>query len=69
MFNGHWEDIAYFRVDALNDDPTLNAGEKAALLDEMLGANAATRALMMPGRWCPRWIACRWRNASPDATA
>ena len=38
----------YFRVDALNDDPALSAGEKAALLDEMLGANAATRALLMP---------------------
>lgn len=38
----------YFRVDALNNDPTLSAGERSALLDEMLGANAATRALMMP---------------------
>ena len=38
----------YFRVDALNDDPTLSAAEKSALLEEMLGANAATRALMMP---------------------
>jgi asparagine synthase (glutamine-hydrolysing) len=38
----------YFRVDALNNDPTLSASERAALLDEMLGANAATRALMMP---------------------
>jgi asparagine synthase (glutamine-hydrolysing) len=38
----------YFRVDALNNDPTLTADERAKLLDEMLGANAATRALMMP---------------------
>src|SRR3954453_6599392 len=38
----------YFRVDALSDDATVSAAEKAALLDEMLGANAATRALMMP---------------------
>ena len=38
----------YFRVDALNDDAALTAGEKSALLDEMLGANAATRALLMP---------------------
>lgn len=38
----------YFRVDALNDDATLSAGEKSALLNEMLGANAATRALLMP---------------------
>ena len=38
----------YFRVDALNDDAALSAGEKSALLDEMLGANAATRALLMP---------------------
>ncbi len=38
----------YFRVDALNDNAALTAGEKSALLDEMLGANAATRALLMP---------------------
>lgn len=38
----------YFRVDALNDNPTLSAEEKSALLTEMFGANAATRALMMP---------------------
>lgn len=38
----------YFRVDALNDDPTVSADQRAALLNEMLGANAATRALMMP---------------------
>lgn len=38
----------YFRVDALNNDPTLSAAERSALLDEMLGANEATRALMMP---------------------
>jgi asparagine synthase (glutamine-hydrolysing) len=38
----------YYRVDALNDDPSLNAVEKAALLDQMLGANPATRAFMMP---------------------
>lgn len=38
----------YYRVDALNNDATLSAGERSALLEEMLGANAATRALMMP---------------------
>ena len=38
----------YFRVDALNDDPTLSSDQRRALLDEMLGANAATRSLMMP---------------------
>jgi asparagine synthase (glutamine-hydrolysing) len=38
----------YFRVDALNDNATLNAEEKSALLTEMFGTNAATRALMMP---------------------
>ena len=38
----------YFRVDALNDNAALSAAEKSALLDEMLGANAATRALLMP---------------------
>ena len=40
----------YYRVDALNNDATLSADERLALLDEMLGANAATRALMMPDR-------------------
>ena len=38
----------YYRVDALNDDPSLSAAAKAALLDQMLGANPATRAFMMP---------------------
>lgn len=38
----------YFRVDALNDDATLSAAEKSALLAEMFGANEASRALMMP---------------------
>jgi asparagine synthase (glutamine-hydrolysing) len=53
VFTGEGSDemlggYAYFRIDALNNDPTLSAGERAALLDEMLGANAATRALLMP---------------------
>ena len=39
---------AFFRVDALNDNATLSAAEKSVLFDEMLGANAATRALLMP---------------------
>jgi asparagine synthase (glutamine-hydrolysing) len=38
----------HFRVDALNNDPTLSAEQRSALIAEMLGANAATRALMMP---------------------
>jgi asparagine synthase (glutamine-hydrolysing) len=38
----------YFRVDALNDDPSLSAAERSALLDQILGANPATRALTMP---------------------
>lgn len=38
----------YYRVDALNDNASLSAAEKAALLDQMLGANPATRAFMMP---------------------
>ena len=40
----------YFRVDALNADPDLSAEERSALLDQMLGANPATRAFMMPSR-------------------
>jgi asparagine synthase (glutamine-hydrolysing) len=38
----------YFRVDALNDNPSLSAAERSALLDQMLGANPATRAFLMP---------------------
>ncbi len=38
----------YFRVDAVNNNPAVSAAEKAAYIDEMLGANQATRALMMP---------------------
>jgi asparagine synthase (glutamine-hydrolysing) len=38
----------YYRVDALNANPSLSAAERAALLDQMLGANPATRAFMMP---------------------
>jgi asparagine synthase (glutamine-hydrolysing) len=38
----------YFRVDALNDNPSLSAAERGALLEQMLGANPATRALLMP---------------------
>jgi len=38
----------YFRVDALSDNPTLSGAERAALLEQMLGANPATRALLMP---------------------
>jgi asparagine synthase (glutamine-hydrolysing) len=38
----------YFRVDALNDNPSLSPAERSALLDQMLGANPATRAFMLP---------------------
>ena len=38
----------YFRVDALNDNPSLSAAERSTLMDKMLGANPATRALLMP---------------------
>ncbi len=40
----------YFRVDAVNSNPALSAAEKSALIDQMLGANQATRALMMPAQ-------------------
>jgi asparagine synthase (glutamine-hydrolysing) len=53
--NSHWRPTnlvlggyPYLRVDALNDNAALRAGQKAALLDEMLGANPATHALLMP---------------------
>ncbi|MFT4816798.1 MAG: asparagine synthase (glutamine-hydrolyzing) [Pseudohongiellaceae bacterium] len=38
----------YYRVDAVNNNPALSAAEKAAFIDEMVGANPATRALLMP---------------------
>ena len=38
----------YFRLDALNNNAALGAAERSALIDEMLGANQATRAIMMP---------------------
>jgi len=40
----------YFRVDAVNNNAALSADEKSALIDRMLGANQATRALMMPAQ-------------------
>jgi asparagine synthase (glutamine-hydrolysing) len=40
----------YYRVDAVNDDPSLSAAQRAALLEQMLGSNPATRAFMMPAR-------------------
>jgi asparagine synthase (glutamine-hydrolysing) len=57
MFNGHG--VAKFllsravraqgiKVDAVNDNPALSPSEKAALIDQMFGANPATRAIMMP---------------------
>lgn len=39
---------AYYRVDAVNNNPALSAAEKSAFIDEMFGANEATRALLMP---------------------
>jgi len=38
----------YFRVDAVNNNPGLSAAEKSVYINEMLGANPATRALLMP---------------------
>ncbi|MGC1730442.1 MAG: asparagine synthase (glutamine-hydrolyzing) [Steroidobacteraceae bacterium] len=40
----------YYRVDAVNNNPALSQGEKAALIDQMFGTNQATRALLMPER-------------------
>jgi asparagine synthase (glutamine-hydrolysing) len=39
---------AYFRADAVNNNPALSPAEKRAYLDEMFGTNEATRALIMP---------------------
>ena len=39
---------AYYRVDAINNNPALGTSEKSVLIDEMFGANQATRALLMP---------------------
>jgi asparagine synthase (glutamine-hydrolysing) len=45
----------YFRVDALNDNAALSAVDKSALIDEMLSANPATRAIMMPKQVSSTW--------------
>ncbi len=38
----------FFRVDAVKHNPALGEAEKAALLDEIVGANEASRAIMLP---------------------
>lgn len=40
----------YYRVDALNNNPSISDEQKAELLEEMVGANPATRALLLPER-------------------
>ncbi len=40
----------YFRVDAVNHNPRLSAEQKAAFIDEIFEANAASRAIMLPER-------------------
>ena len=55
VFTGEGSDemlggYAYFRVDAVNSDPALGAAQKLALIDEIFGANQATRALLMPAQ-------------------
>ena len=40
----------YFRVDAVNSNPRLSAADKAVLIDEIVGANPATRAVTMPAQ-------------------
>ena len=39
---------SYLRVDAVNSNPRLSADQKSALIDEIVGTNPATRALMLP---------------------
>jgi asparagine synthase (glutamine-hydrolysing) len=38
----------FFRVDAVKYNPALSETQKAALLDEIVGANEASRAIMLP---------------------
>jgi asparagine synthase (glutamine-hydrolysing) len=38
----------FFRIDALNHNPTLSRDEKVAFMQEMFGSNQATSALTMP---------------------
>lgn len=40
----------YYRVDALMNNPALSQAQKSALIDQMFGANRATRAFMMPDK-------------------
>ncbi|MCP4829893.1 MAG: asparagine synthase (glutamine-hydrolyzing) [Proteobacteria bacterium] len=39
---------SYFRVDSVQHNPSLSAAQKASLIDEIFGANEATRAIMLP---------------------
>lgn len=39
---------SYFRVDAVQHNPALSAAQKASFIDEIFGANEATRAIMLP---------------------
>ncbi|MFT6268761.1 MAG: asparagine synthase (glutamine-hydrolyzing) [Alphaproteobacteria bacterium] len=38
----------FFRADAVNNNPALSDAEKSAYIDEMFGANEATRSIIMP---------------------
>jgi asparagine synthase (glutamine-hydrolysing) len=38
----------FFRVDAVKHNPSFSEAEKSAFFDEILGANAASRAIMLP---------------------
>ena len=40
----------YYRVDAVTNDPGLSGAEKSVLIEQMFGANPATRSLTMPER-------------------
>jgi asparagine synthase (glutamine-hydrolysing) len=39
---------SYFRVDAVQHNPAFSAAQKASFIDEIFGANEATRAIMLP---------------------
>jgi asparagine synthase (glutamine-hydrolysing) len=53
VFTGEGSDemlggYAYYRVDAVNGNPALSPETRSAWIDEIFGANAASRAIMLP---------------------
>jgi asparagine synthase (glutamine-hydrolysing) len=59
----------FFRVDAVKYNLALSDTEKTALLDEILGANAASRAIMLPDALNSSVVEAARRQLGWDPTA